>query len=147
MAIGAKDLRDFAKASCHENADEVTLRASASRAYYAAYHALLPFVELLPVSSKGDPSATNVGHREMLRRLSEWRVYCVHPKLDDLSSTKGRLVLAMRALRETREMADYQLTTNMSRNEVCQQVERCRQVLSASLQIQTIRESDRSDVA
>lgn len=53
----------------------------------------------------------------------------------------------MRALRETREMADYQLTTNMSRNEVCQQVERCRQVLSASLQIQTIRESDRSDVA
>jgi hypothetical protein len=54
MPIDAKDLRGFAMRVCTQEADEVTLRAAASRAYYSAYHALLPFAERLPVSDGGD---------------------------------------------------------------------------------------------
>jgi len=147
MPINAKDLREFAKQNCGSSADEATLRASASRAYYAAYHALLPFVECLPVSDAGDPRATTVGHREMLRRLREWRTSSMHPKLAGMGATKAQLVLAMRALRETREVADYHIDGNMSRNEVVQQVERCRKVLGWAIQIQQIRTTPSVDVA
>lgn len=147
MPINAMDLQRFAKANCGPEMDETTLRAAASRAYYGAYHALLPFVEQLPISDRGDHSARNIGHREMLRRIQEWRTSNVHPRLGSMSSSRAQLVLAMRTMRETREAADYLLSGNLSRNEVVQQIARGAKVQSIALQIHDLIASSGDDAA
>lgn len=138
MPVDARDLQDFAKKACLEGADEATLRASASRAYYAAYHAVLPFAEKLPVSSIQEVGATHLSHREMGRRLKEWHVSGVSPKLQAMRVTGGQLAMAIRALRQTREVADYRLAATLSYNEALQQIDRARMVLSKVLQIEAV---------
>lgn len=147
MAISAMDLQRFARGNCGPDADETTLRAAASRSYYGAFHSLLPFVELLPISDRGDRTARTVGHREMLRRIEEWHTGGVHPKLSSMTSSRAQLVMAMRAMRETRETSDYLLGGSMSRNEVVQQVERGRRVQTIALQIQAIMAQAEGDAA
>lgn len=147
MPINAMDLQRYAKANCGPEVDETTLRAAASRAYYGAYHALLPFVEQLPVSNSGDRAARTIGHREMLRRIQEWHTSGIHPKLSSMARSRTQLVLALRAMRETREAADYLLGGSLSRNDVLQQVERGRKVQSIALQVQDLIASPQDDAA
>lgn len=147
MSINAVDLQHYAKANCGAEVDETTLRAAASRAYYGAYHALLPFVELMPVSDRGDRSAKTIGHREMLRRLQEWHTSGVHPKLASMSHSRGQLVMALRVMRETREAADYLLNASLSRNDVVQQVARGATVQTIALQVQSMIASSTADAA
>ncbi|MBN5075228.1 hypothetical protein JY427_06210 [Stenotrophomonas maltophilia] len=135
MPINAMDLQRFAKANCGPDMDETTLRAAASRAYYGAYHALLPFVEQLPVSDRGDSSARHIGHREMLRRIQEWRTASIHPRLTSMGNSKAQLVMAMRTMRETREAADYLLDDSLNRKDVIQQIARGAKVQSIALQV------------
>lgn len=138
MSVDAEDLQSFAKKACVKDADEVSLRASASRAYYAAYHALLPFAEMLPASSIEHINATHLSHAEMGRRLKEWHVAGVSTKLVPMTTTGAQLALAIRALRQTRELADYRLAATLSYNEANQQIQRARTVLSKVLQIEKI---------
>jgi hypothetical protein len=138
MPIDAKELQAFAKRNCVAEADEVSLRASASRAYYAAYHALLPFAEKLPPSSIEQLGATHLGHSEMSRRLKEWHVGGLSSKLKGMTVTGGQLALSIRALRQTREVADYRLGATLTYSEADQQIDRARLVLSKVLQIQAI---------
>lgn len=142
MPIDAKDLRGFAKRVCTQEADEVTLRAAASRAYYSAYHALLPFAERLPVSDSGDVFLAHLGHRELTRRIKEWRTAAIHPKLQGMKVTSGQLVMALNTMRQMREVADYRLMSTVSFNEVNQQIERARLVHSMALQIETLVQAD-----
>lgn len=138
MSVDAMDLQGFAKKACVKDADEVSLRASASRAYYAAYHALLPFAERLPASSIEHVNATHLSHSEMGRRLSEWHVAGVSPKLQTMTATGGQLAMAIRALRQVRELADYRLSSTLSYNEANQQIQRAKLVLSKVHQIEAM---------
>ncbi|WP_267105262.1 hypothetical protein [Xanthomonas sacchari] len=135
MPIEAKDLRDFAKKFAVSESNEAELRAASSRAYYAAFHALLPLAELLPASDRCDPGAHHVGHRELQRRIQEWRTQDVHPGLAQLTATKRQIVLALEAARSYREIVDYQLRDVVSLNETIAQVERVRRILRQANQI------------
>lgn len=146
MPVNARDLQAFAKNLCAADASEVTLRASASRAYYAAFHAVLPFAEKLPASSIEQRGATHLSHTEMGRRLREWHVGGVSPKLQGMNVTGAQLAMSIRALRLTREVADYRLGAKLSFNEATQQIERARTVLSKMLQIQAMLERSNANL-
>ncbi|WP_401728587.1 hypothetical protein [Stenotrophomonas muris] len=147
MPINAMDLQQYAKANCGPEVDETTLRSAASRAYYGAYHALLPFVEQLPVSDRGERGATTIGHREMLRRIQEWHTSGIHPKLASMAHSRNQLVLALRAMRETREAADYLLGASICRNDVIQQVQRGSKIQTIVLQVKDLLDSSLDDAA
>jgi uncharacterized protein (UPF0332 family) len=135
MPISPRELRDCAKELAGVGCSEAKLRASISRAYYAAYHALLPFVERLPCSRTGDATAAHVGHREMFRRIQEWRVSSVCSKLNTWSRSKSQLAHALSSARKMRELADYRLVEPLSANEAEVQLERVRKILQLVSQI------------
>ncbi|MCC4613681.1 hypothetical protein LL963_16540 [Xanthomonas campestris pv. esculenti] len=135
MAIEPTDLCDFARRYADSESDEAELRAASSRAYYAAFHALLPLAEMLPSSQRCDPRAQHIGHRELQRRLQEWRTDGVHSCLEKLKVTKNRIVLALEATRNYREVVDYELDDSVSLNETKAQVERARMILRHAEQI------------
>jgi len=64
MPITPHDLLRWAEAQA-DQPDEVTLRASASRAYYAAYHASLPFVAGMEMS----PTLKGGVHDQTIEKL------------------------------------------------------------------------------
>lgn len=112
MAISACDLRDHASAqiSCAQN--EVELRASISRAYYSAFHTLLPLVEALPPSRKS--KGVEVTHVELTERLVEWDVKDICPTLTQYRDVKARAQRAMDTARGKRIIADYRLGMDVS---------------------------------
>ncbi|USJ00840.1 hypothetical protein MUG10_00830 [Xanthomonas prunicola] len=135
MAIEATDLCEFAKKYADSTSNEAELRAASSRAYYSAFHALLPLAEMLPSSEYCDPHAQHIGHRELQRRIKEWRTDGVHSDLARLKVTKNQIVLALEAARNYREVVDYQLEDSVSLNETKAQVQRARLILRQAEQI------------
>lgn len=129
MPIDSADLCSFSKSMLLEGASEVQVRAAGSRAYYAAYHSLLWLGERLPPSVKCDPKSMHVGHRELQRRISEWRVEGVHTDLANLKVVKTQVSLALESARKFREVCDYELSDLISRNEANAQIERARRIL------------------
>lgn len=135
MPVSPRDLRDCAKELANDGKTEAMLRASISRAYYAAYHALLPFAEKLPCSDGGDRGATHVGHREMGRRINEWKVSGISSRLAGMGATKTQLCAALNTARRMREYADYRLADPVSANEAAAQLDRVRKILTVATQI------------
>lgn len=135
MPINSEDLNDFAKSLAVAGSDETQLRASVSRAYYSAFHAVLPLVQRFPESAKNPVGATAVTHTELTERLREWKVCGVHPSLSRMSTTASQLHDAMTAARSARIKADYRLGATVSLGEAKSQVERARRVKRAMAQI------------
>lgn len=130
MAISRNELIDYAEQHAGLECSEVVLRSSVSRAYYAAFHALLPLVELLPPSSKSRGS--NVTHAEVTERISEWRVSDVCPQLGDYREIKGRALRAMETARAKRVIADYRLGHTVSAQECAAQLVRVQQIVRSA---------------
>jgi len=129
MGISTSDLLAYAEKNAVDRSVEVELRSSMSRAYYAAFHALLPLVEVLPCSVKA--KGEQISHFEVVERLSEWRVEDVCPALSQYRDVKGRLLRTMDAARAKRVMADYRLGQNVTLGEAVSQIKRVEQVLSS----------------
>jgi hypothetical protein len=130
MAISRNELIDFAEQHAGSECSEVMMRSSISRAYYAAFHALLPLVELLPPSSKC--RGLDVTHVEVTERISEWKVGGVCPQLNDFRDVKGRALRAMETARAKRVIADYRLGHDVNGQECAAQLVRVRQVVRAA---------------
>ncbi len=143
MPIDPQHLRDFAKDIAFSSAStEVQLRAAGSRAYYAAFHALLPFAERLPKSTlelkheaAGKKGKGHIGHTELQCRIEEWKTGDLHPGFAQMKGTKGALVQALEAARANRELADYRLSDSFTRNEAEAQYYRVQKILRHALQI------------
>lgn len=135
MSVDHRELKEFAEQLAVSGSSEVALRTSASRAYYAAFHALLPFIATLPKSAKCPNRAINITHQEVMERLDEWRVTEIYPSLDRLTATKGQVRRLLDAARAIRVKADYRLGGDFTLNEAQGQIERVGRIIRHSLQI------------
>ncbi|HBG88889.1 MAG TPA: hypothetical protein DDX20_01545 [Stenotrophomonas sp.] len=130
MSITEDDLLGYAKSLAEQGADECQLRASMSRSYYAAFHALLPLVELLPPSAKA--RGREVTHVEVTERLVEWKVDDVCVELSSFRDIKARAQRAMDTARSKRVIADYRLGNDVNHSDAMGQIHRVEQVIRAA---------------
>jgi len=138
VAVDATQLCKFSQTLVEPGATEVELRAASSRAYYAAYHSLLWLGALLPPSDSYDDRSRHIGHRELKRRISEWKTEGLHDGLASLKVVKQQVALALESARKFREACDYQLDESVSFNEANAQVERARRILRHAQQFRDI---------
>lgn len=129
MPVEPADLRDLAGKLARDTSDEVELRASISRAYYACYHALRPFAEMLPPTPKCPTETSHLGHKEMCGRISAWKVDGLPGNLKQMVATKGQLSRAIDLSRAMRGRADYNLAETLTLIDAQQQHERARLIL------------------
>lgn len=137
MAISEQDLIEFSAKSAKAGATEVELRAAISRAYYAAFHTLVPFVDKLPRSRNCPPDLDRMSHRELRDRLAEWRTDNISPQLKSMTVTKSTLRRAVEVACNARVVADYRMGNEVSLAEAQTQVERVKGILRQVQQIQT----------
>ncbi|MBU8978256.1 hypothetical protein JI752_019085 [Lysobacter sp. MMG2] len=118
------------------DSDEVQLRASVSRAYYAAFHSVLPLVQQFPRSKTCPKEVGHVTHKELTSRLNEWQTDSVHPKLARMTTTRNTLLNAIELARAARVKADYMLGTDVDLAQAIAQVNRARRIIQAMAQIE-----------
>jgi hypothetical protein len=110
MSVKDTDLIQWALATSRR--DEAGVRASISRAYYAAYHRCLAWEARLPV--KGNPSGPNgavVGkHQELINRLRQPDAAQCSPAQQVLSKQLGMMLQQLKA---QRFRADYELSASL----------------------------------
>ncbi|WHL17627.1 hypothetical protein [Stenotrophomonas acidaminiphila] len=133
MAITAADLLAHAEAQLDSAGGEVDLRASIGRSYYAAFHSLLPLVEMLPPSRtfKGG----QVSHFELMQRLSEWKVDGVCVELESYREFKATTLRAVDSARAKRVIADYRLGATVSTQDARTQIARVNQICRAAAKL------------
>jgi len=102
-----------------------------SRAYYAIFHALLPFVSKLPPSSAHREHQLHITHEDLARRISEWRVESISPTLAKKRPFAAAVVKAVDTSRAFRERADYRLHVHVTLDEALQQIDRVDRVFRA----------------
>lgn len=107
MTIAPKDLLAFSE-SLVSSTDEVTLRAAASRAYYAAYHHSLYYaieneIEIL----KAPPEERAGVHGDLIYTF----------RLHSAGNVK-RASHALQSAKDIRSKADYRLSQNLVSNDV-----------------------------
>jgi uncharacterized protein (UPF0332 family) len=125
MPISTADLLNFAAELAADGRTETEVRASMSRAYYVAFHALLPVVKLLPASRTTVKVSTNpdLSHKELSERLREWRAPDPNPTGKAVAAIAFRLLDRTRLIRVR---ADYRLDDEVNAREAREQVERAR---------------------
>lgn len=110
MSVRVTDLISWALATSRNS--ETGVRASISRAYYAAYHRCLEWEGNLPAlgnpaSSSGRPAGK---HQELINRLRQPHTSQCSPAQQILSIQLGDMLHQLRA---QRYRADYVLTANL----------------------------------
>lgn len=130
MAISRDELLAYAASIATDGCCEVAHRSSMSRAYYAAFHSMLPLVEMLPASAKS--RGAEVTHVELTERLAEWKVAGVCAPLNRYKDVKARALRAMEAARAKRVVADYRLGQEVDASSCTAQLERVRQICRAA---------------
>jgi uncharacterized protein (UPF0332 family) len=143
MASNCQELMDVAKRLGSEaEPKEAILRTATNRAYYAAFHAVLPIVEMLPASCDDARSAPHVTHAEVIARLFDWKPSGTHACLKPLNTSAGIAARQMRAAREMRELADYDLADEFSIDMFKEHLARTRAVMKFATQV--VNEVDRA---
>lgn len=135
MPISVADLKNFATERTNGQHSEIELRAAISRAYYAAFHAAAPFVEMLPRSKKCPKAQNHLSHQELTDRLHEWKTAGVHPKLAQMTETRNQLVNTMEAARTERVRADYRLALTCDETMLKAQLQRLGRISQVLTQI------------
>lgn len=111
MSVKSTDLFQWAQST--PRSSEAGVRASISRAYYAAYHRCLDWETGLP--AKGNPAGPNgqvVGnHQRLINRLRNPDATQCSPAQQVLSKQLGMMLDNLKA---QRFRADYQLQTNLA---------------------------------
>lgn len=134
MSVSSDELLQLAKDLANSQ-DEVHSRCAAGRAYYSAFHALLPLVSKLP-ATRGRERADRISHAEVIGRLAEWLPSGDLACLSGLKVSAGVAVRELRAARTTRERADYDLSSQFPQAAAFQQIERARKLRRFVLQAQ-----------
>jgi hypothetical protein len=133
MPVSPKDLLTFAE-SAAPGCDEATSRSALSRAYYAAYHALLEHLQQFPEESAS--ASEHLGHREAWRRLKNWRVPTAYESVGNMKASAKRVALDYKAALDARALADYELGSSVSNSEVQAQCRRVRAVFTFANQVE-----------
>lgn len=134
MPITPADLRDFAHSTATPTTNEVGLRAACSRAYYAGFHALVPFATQLP-KTKNDRGGSKITHQELSSRLEEWKVEAICEVLASNLALKAKVCQTLDAARAIRLRADYKLEESVSVGDAKMQAERAGRMLRAVSEI------------
>lgn len=113
-----------------EPSTEARYRASCSRAYYAAYHALEPLLKLVPGDEGGVGVQGGLKHREVPRRLRGiQRLPANLARLRRYAAEGRKFAFVFQAALDTREQADYIISEPMPKEEVELQLSRMRDLL------------------
>lgn len=136
MAISEQDLVDFASNAAKSGASETELRAAISRAYYAAFHSLVPFASRLPKSRVCPSDLSRMNHRELKERLIEWRTDEISTRLKSMVSIKSTLGRAVDTACNARVVADYRIGNEVSLAQAQTQIARVKAILRQARQIQ-----------
>lgn len=144
MPVEPSHLVALASKLAVQGANEAELRAAVSRAYYAAFHALTPFVSKLPKSNSCPVGVDHVNHAELRARLKEWRTDDVCKTLKRMTATKGALWRAVEAACNARIVADYRIGHEVSLPDAQTQIARVKGVLRHVQQIANEMESSGS---
>lgn len=134
MSITHKELKDYAAGIADSDCDETLARCSISRGYYAAFHAVLPFVSRLPASANN--AADHVTHHEVGQRLKDWNVGSTNQRLARMRTTAAALAKAVKASRLARVEADYYLDIDLGKKDAIAQRERTSKIISMALQLE-----------
>lgn len=132
MSITPANLLEFAKAECG-NENETLRRAALSRAYYCAYHCLVPSVEPIP-SVNSEENDGYLPAREILHRLGAWNV-AKWPSLGAQRPVADKLASKFRILRDMRVKADYFLDAEVSPEAAQEANERAADIKKAAFQL------------
>lgn len=134
------ELRDFAKRLANQaECPEVEARASISRAYYAAFHALEPICRLVPDMDPPHHGTDGLGHGQIPGRLRNWRALSkLHPGLSSQVMTARGLALTYQAVLASRRMADYQLADcDQTQDAALLQLKRVQELADFAVQART----------
>lgn len=113
-----------------ENESDVRCRASCSRAYYAAYHALEPLLQVVPGSPEGVGAQGGLKHREVPRRLrSLQRLPMEYARLRRYATDGKVAALTYQSALDARERADYLMNDLLAREDAEDQLGRMSQLL------------------
>jgi hypothetical protein len=134
MPSTPRELLEFSSIFCSAST-ECEIRAAASRAYYAAFHAFLPIALILPATSADALGRRYVSHRELLNRLQRWSPGGKYEQLKKLASSANTAWRVMQASRAERERADYELSDTFTSANAKQQVARAKHLLVIAQQI------------
>lgn len=138
MAIAPTDLEDFARRIASGAADEVTVRAAISRAYYAAFHYLFDIAAALPKSAKCPDYVTELTHHEMQCRFDEWQLDVVAPGLSSNRILRDQLTASLKTVRKLRIKADYRLGSDMTLADATMQLARVGRLKRAADEIRQL---------
>lgn len=138
MPIRPRDLTNLASRLIEETPDEAAVRAAVGRAYYAAFHRLLPLAEKLPKSDSHDANFPHMTHSDLLGRVREWRIGKDTP-LAPVAGWKSRASAVydqMRASRALRHEADYDLDLDVTIEDARMQIGRVKSIAAFCQQIE-----------
>lgn len=123
-SIAAKELLKDAEALANGFTSEARRRSAVSRAYYAAYHRCLAWVSLLP--NRPEPPKSGSVH--------VWLINCLRdtdPLCDARIAKRSRaLALLMRAQRDRRVHADYELQKPVDQKVMNEQIKGVRETFA-----------------
>lgn len=127
--ISSTDFLDSAK-ELAQNKNETAFRNSISRAYYCAYHAVLPLDESL---ANHGGIKTDVGvHEQLISKLEN----C--PRSVQNWATFKSIGVLMRYLKKLRVEADYDLASEISIEQAQQQIKQAEKVLAKISEIKKV---------
>ena len=128
MPISIADLQGLANELSEDGSTEAKLRASVSRSYYAAFHALMPLAELLPPSSDARPNAKKITHHELESRLLEW-LGSEESAVPAHRELRRQIAGTLQAARAARVKADYRLDLDLTAGDAQSQYHRARKLI------------------
>lgn len=131
MPITPKEWLEFAKKTV--GTDEASNRSSASRAYYAAYHACLALSNSLPDPPPPPPKGL---HDRAIRALSNCPI---RGSTRERDKTVRKLGIGLGQLRDLRTRADYKVGEAFGANDSQQAISSCEDIF---LLVDEIRDLD-----
>jgi hypothetical protein len=113
MPVACTDFFTFAE-SIKGDSDEISLRASISRAYYGAFHACQQWHDTKLPHPGHDVGMTGGVHQTLINQLTNPDPGCGR----DLGMYSRSLGYALRALRDLRTLADYHLSETVDKEQM-----------------------------
>lgn len=134
MPIDPSELLKLAADLLHGD-EECRQRAAVGRAYYSAFHSMLPVATMLSPSRPDVKAGDRISHAELERRLKQWRPIGEFRKLDRLKTSAQVASRMFGAARQIREVSDYQLDMTLGAGEARLQIERCKRVVNFAAKV------------
>lgn len=129
MTVSVQDFIEHAADINQTHTTEIAARNAINRAYYGAYHACDMWHSLLSVP--GHVGAGNFGqHEALIQRLTNPFQVATHPNCQNPSKTSKQKGHALRALKNERTRADYDLNSAVDRDHAARAIEQAKLIIA-----------------